>query len=216
VSYLSWLRASRHEFQALVKRALGEAAAESIDLRHRRVVCIATDFTRHDRFAVHLMGHRIDLVRYRLFDDGLLSLLLVESAPGSSESGRGVVRQESADRGLSSACGGGPKPVQAILEEAPESLRDLYGELHKSLTSSGDVEAEAKLRQPIRTEGGWTRASCGGPWSRYRCRRRPSASRFWPRTPQPRKPAREAMRRLRGVEGRCPPRIGELRRLAPA
>ncbi|MDF3291876.1 DUF5655 domain-containing protein [Streptomyces silvisoli] len=91
------------------------------------------------------MGQRIDLVRYRLFTDGLLSLLLVESAAGSSESGRGAVRQESADRGLSSACGGGPKPVQTILDEAPESLRDLYGELYKSLTTSGDVEAEAKL-----------------------------------------------------------------------
>ncbi|MDF3293615.1 endonuclease NucS domain-containing protein [Streptomyces silvisoli] len=53
VSYLSWLRASRHEFQALVKRELGDAAADSIDRRHPRVVCIAADFTRHDRFAVH-------------------------------------------------------------------------------------------------------------------------------------------------------------------
>ncbi|MFF4560347.1 hypothetical protein [Streptomyces sp. NPDC001435] len=84
VSYLSWLDSARHEFEALVKEKLGSEAAESIDWRNPRMVCIAAGFSHHDRVAVHRLRERVDLVRYRVFDDGLLSLLLIESTPGST------------------------------------------------------------------------------------------------------------------------------------
>jgi hypothetical protein len=83
VSYLAWLDSARHEFEALVKEKLGADAAESIDWRNPRMVCIAAGFSHHDRVAVHRLHERIDLVRYRIFDGGLLGLVLVESAPGS-------------------------------------------------------------------------------------------------------------------------------------
>ncbi|WP_246144672.1 PDDEXK family nuclease [Actinacidiphila oryziradicis] len=74
VSYLSWLCSARHEFEALVKEQLGSEAAESIDWRNPRMVCIAASFSHHDRVAVHRLHERIDLVRYRVFDGGLLGL----------------------------------------------------------------------------------------------------------------------------------------------
>lgn len=83
VSYLSWLDSAHHEFEALVRRVLGAEAAESIDWRRPRMVCIAAGFSHHDRVAVQRLPERIDLVRYRVFDGGLLSLLLVDSSPGS-------------------------------------------------------------------------------------------------------------------------------------
>ncbi|MCX4452887.1 hypothetical protein OOK58_12410 [Streptomyces sp. NBC_01728] len=83
VSYLSWLDSARHEFEALVKEKLGSEVAESIDWRNPRMVCIAAGFSHHDRVAVHRLRERIDLVRYRVFEGGLLSLLLIESTPGS-------------------------------------------------------------------------------------------------------------------------------------
>jgi hypothetical protein len=83
VSYLSWLDSAHHEFEALVKARLGAEAAEAIDWQSPRMVCIAASFSRHDRVAVHRLNERIDLVRYRTFDSGLLSLLLTESTTGS-------------------------------------------------------------------------------------------------------------------------------------
>ncbi|MFJ5102978.1 hypothetical protein ACIP8W_18710, partial [Streptomyces sp. NPDC088554] len=83
VSYLSWLDSARHEFEALVKGKLGTEAAEAIDWRNPRMVCIAASFSHHDRVAVHRLHEQIDLVRYRIFDGGLLGLVLVESALGS-------------------------------------------------------------------------------------------------------------------------------------
>lgn len=141
VSYLSWLKSSRHEFQALVREKLGAEAAETIDWRNPRVVCIAADFFRHDRTAIYLMGQRIDLVRYRVFDDGLLSLLLVESAPGTAASGAPRAAVERAGGGLEEA----PSSAEAALAEPPAPLRALYEELCEALTRSGDVEVEVKL-----------------------------------------------------------------------
>ncbi|WOX11498.1 hypothetical protein [Streptomyces sp. N50] len=92
VSSLSWQDSARHEFGALAKEKLGAEAAEAadaivaadaIDWRNPRMVCIAAGFSHHDRVAPHRLHERIDLVRYRAFDGGLLSLLLIESVPGS-------------------------------------------------------------------------------------------------------------------------------------
>lgn len=83
VSYLSWLESAHHEFEALVRKVLGVEAAESVDWRRPRMICIAAGFSHHDRVAVQRLPERIDLVRYRIFDGGLLGLLLVDSATGS-------------------------------------------------------------------------------------------------------------------------------------
>lgn len=75
VSYLSWLDSARHEVEALVRKVLGLEAAESIDWRRPRMVCIAAGFSHHDRVAVQRLPERIDLVRYRIVKGDLLGLL---------------------------------------------------------------------------------------------------------------------------------------------
>jgi len=142
VSYLSWLDSARHEFKALVKEKLGSEAAESIDWRNPRMVCIAASFSHHDRVAVHRLHERVDLVRYRVFEGGLLSLLLVESASGSP--GPAPTRRQSREV----TAGTGVGSVQATPEAAPACLQDLYAELDEALTAWGDVEV-AQLRHYI-------------------------------------------------------------------
>lgn len=139
VSYLSWLRSAQHEFRALVRKVLGSAAAESIDWRRPRVVCIAAGFSHHDRVAVQWLTERIDLVRYRVFEGGLLSLLLVESSPGSpsaASSRRNRERDAVVDSATASSGASSPADVGLV----PGCLRDLYGELNEALTAWGDVE----------------------------------------------------------------------------
>ncbi|WP_046498693.1 DUF5655 domain-containing protein [Streptomyces odonnellii] len=142
VSYLSWLCSARHEFEALVREKLGSEAAEAIDWRSPRMVCIAAGFSHHDRVAVRRLDERIDLVRYRVFDGGLLSLLLVESAPGSARSV--ASRRDPREREVSAGAGR-TKSVLAALDAAPASLRALYDELDELLAASGEVEVDVKL-----------------------------------------------------------------------
>lgn len=145
VSYLSWLESAHHEFEALVRKMLGAEAAESINWRRPRMVCIAAGFSHHDRVAVQRLPERIDLVRYRVFQDGLLSLLLVDSSPGfpSAASSR---RSRETVAGSAPAAPVNPPSAGAGL--VPECLRDLYAELDDALTAWGEVEV-ARLRHYI-------------------------------------------------------------------
>ncbi|WP_329307144.1 hypothetical protein OG322_27615 [Streptomyces sp. NBC_01260] len=142
VSYLTWLRSAQHEFEALVRTVLGVDVADSIDWRRPRMICIAAGFSHHDRVAVQRLPERIDLVRYRVFEGGLLSLLLVDSSPGSPS-----VASSRPSRGRDAVVGSRlaapvvPLPTGGGL--VPECLRDLYGELDEALTAWGEVEVAA-------------------------------------------------------------------------
>ncbi|MFD0624280.1 DUF5655 domain-containing protein [Streptomyces sanglieri] len=145
VSYLSWLESAHHEFEALVRKVLGAEAAESVDWRRPRMICVAAGFSHHDRVAVQRLPERIDLVRYRIFDGGLLGLLLVDSVtgfPSAAASRRGRERAtvvDSVPTAPAIPSGGGV---------VPECLRDLYAELDEALTAWGEVEV-ASLRHYI-------------------------------------------------------------------
>lgn len=97
---------------------LGAEAAETIDWRRPRMVCIAAGFSHHDRVAVQRLRERIDLVRYLIFDGGLLGLLLVDSPNDipSAASSRRERKRPAAFRGL----------LQLPRRLLPECLRDLY------------------------------------------------------------------------------------------
>ncbi|MCZ1010983.1 hypothetical protein O1L68_34625 [Streptomyces lydicus] len=141
VSYLSWLDSAHHEFEALVRRVLGAEAAESIDWRRPRMVCIAAGFSHHDRVAVQRLPERIDLVHYRVFEGDLLSLLLVDSSPGSP-SAASSRRNRERDAAIDSTPAA---PVLVAPGLVPECLRDLYAEPDDALTAWGEVEV-APLR----------------------------------------------------------------------
>jgi hypothetical protein len=121
------LDSARHEFEALVKEKLGSEVAESIDWRSPRTVCIAAGFSHHDRVAVHRLRERIDLVRYRVFEGGLLSLLLIESTPGSARpiSDRCRSREREVTAGAASADGKTSALAIATAGGIPGCLQDL-------------------------------------------------------------------------------------------
>ncbi|WP_369392831.1 DUF5655 domain-containing protein [Streptomyces sp. CG1] len=147
VSYLSWLDSAHHEVEALVRRILGAEAAETIDWRRPRMVCIAASFSHHDRVAVQRLPERIDLVRYRVFEGDLLSLLLVDCSPGSANA---ASSRRTRERGaaITSAPAAPVTSTLAGPSLVPECLQDLYAELDDALTAWGEVEV-APLRHYI-------------------------------------------------------------------
>ncbi|MFJ8853591.1 transporter [Streptomyces sp. NPDC102437] len=147
LSYLSWLRDHRHEFESLVKERLGGEAADLVDWSSPRLVCIAGDFTSHDAHALGEIGRRIDLVSYRDFGGGLLALQLVASVTGSTTSSRTPSTPGSTGAPSAGPGGGGStvKPVRQFYDESPQSLRDLYADLDAMLISHADVQKEFQL-----------------------------------------------------------------------
>src|SRR6266487_4618857 len=63
--YLDWLMDHKGEFELLVLKTLGKAVADSIDWSAPRLLCIASDFTKYDEYAVQQINRNIELIRYR-------------------------------------------------------------------------------------------------------------------------------------------------------
>ena len=75
--YLDWLLDHKKEFQWLVMEKLGQEAADAVDWSQPRLICIASDFTRYDSYAVNQINRAIELIRYRRFGDNHLMIELV-------------------------------------------------------------------------------------------------------------------------------------------
>ncbi|MEU8913125.1 DUF5655 domain-containing protein [Streptomyces nigrescens] len=138
LSYLWWLHDHHHEFESLTREKLGDQAAEQIDWSAPRIVCVAGAFTRHDTVAVEMIGHRIDLVTYRVFED-VLTLQLIASAGGARTSPR------SGTSGSVRSASPAPKSVQQYLDESSEELKELYADLDELLLAHRDVRKEPQL-----------------------------------------------------------------------
>ncbi|MFF2142228.1 hypothetical protein [Kitasatospora sp. NPDC058190] len=141
-SYLVWLAAHRHEFEALVRRRLGAEVAEAIDWRRPRAICVAGEFSRHDRVAAsaHQRDFRVDLVRYRVFGPDLLTLQLVETVPGFTAVGAAQAQAAPMGAAYVEPTAGAEPAASGSQVEAPECLRELYGELDEVLTAAGELE----------------------------------------------------------------------------
>ncbi|MGW6911759.1 DUF5655 domain-containing protein [Streptomyces sp. NPDC054940] len=139
LSYLSWLHDHHHEFESVVREKLGTKGAGEIDWSNPRIVCVAGAFTHHDTVAIDMIGRRIDLVVYRVFDD-LLTLQLIASDAGAVSTARGRALRVPGVSGPSA-----PKSVQQYLDEAPQGLKDLYADLDEVLLSQCDVQKETQL-----------------------------------------------------------------------
>jgi len=76
--YLDWLLDHRAEYRLLVEQRFGTRTADRIEWAAPRLICIAADFTRYDRYAIKHIDQHIEMVRYRMFTGELLLLERVE------------------------------------------------------------------------------------------------------------------------------------------
>ncbi len=77
LSYLKWLNAQMPEFfQMLMINKLGQTVADTItlDWKNPRVICIAESYSKFDIDTVEVVPLRIELFKYRYYEQGLFSL----------------------------------------------------------------------------------------------------------------------------------------------
>lgn len=138
--YLDWLLDHRAEFKLLVMERLGADEASAIDWRNPRLICVASGFTRYDEHAVQQINRSIELVRYRDFGGELLALELVTTTKIESDDAASAPAPK----------GGGPststKTVTEYLEQAPETLKNLYAELESFCEGLGDDVSKKALK----------------------------------------------------------------------
>ncbi len=138
--YLDWLLDHRAEFKLLVLETDGTETAERIDWSSPRLVCVASDFKKYDECAVKQINRNIDLVRYRRFGEDLLALDLVgrttaDEIPLPEEIGQKPAARKTTD-----------KPLDKIVEELDQPMRDLYESLRAFILALGDDVSEKRLK----------------------------------------------------------------------
>lgn len=137
--YLDWLMDHRAEFKLLVMETLGAPAAEQIDWRNPRLVCVAGNFTNYDEHAVRQINRNIALFRYRDFGGELLALDLITSVTGTTIDDEVVHAAPTPKKAP-----GAEKTVTQLLDQADQRLKDLYAELEATLVALGD-DVERKV-----------------------------------------------------------------------
>lgn len=154
--YLDWLLDHKAEFRWLVLDKLGQDAANRIEWAGTRLLCIAADFNRYDQHAVQQIPRNIELLRYKLFDDDLLLLELVNSVSVPDATAAKVDKNTPA-ADVADVAGDSPelantkkvskdKTLAEQLDLATPEIRALYVETANALNALGDDVQEKPLK----------------------------------------------------------------------
>ncbi len=125
--YLNWLMEHQAAFELLVRDRLGLPVAKTIEFSAPRLICIASDFRKHDLFAVKQMPRNIELIRFALFGDDKLLLEQLTSMSGAL-----AVQEQTV------TIGNRYRTVSEDLAAAHEELGNLYSDVDAALMSLGD------------------------------------------------------------------------------
>ena len=141
LSYLKWLKTQKPEFfQKLMIDKLGQKAFDEIglDWKNPRVICIAESFSRFDLDTVHFVNTRIELIRYRMYEDGVFSLeaLNVLDAIGSSD--LKIEQPKSAPNMEEESV----PDVENFLKKSSPAIRAIYEELRERILSLDEAIIE--------------------------------------------------------------------------
>ena len=142
LSYLKWLKTQKPEFfQKLMIDKLGQKAFDEIglDWKNPRVICIAESYSRFDLDTVHFVSTRIELIRYRMYEDGVFSLeaLNVSEATSQAEESVGKVNEVESKPLDESA-----PTVESFVSKCSPLIQSMYGELRERILALDEAIIE--------------------------------------------------------------------------
>lgn len=115
-----------------------------LDWKNPRVICIAEAFSPYDIGAVTFVSARIELIRYRIYEDGILTLepINIHDSVAHNEE----VIKENKDQQPQDETQEDPS-IAAFLEKASNSVGDIFNNLRERITALDEaiVEKPTKL-----------------------------------------------------------------------
>lgn len=140
LSYLRWLKAQKVEFfEMLVIKKLGKELADKlkIDWNNPRVICIAENYSKFDIDTVEVIPMRLELFRYRYYENEILSLESINTVKQPTEKSEKikdqnvVVPEYSATDHLTKAT----PQIQKIFEELRSRIMQIDEDIIEKVTS---------------------------------------------------------------------------------
>lgn len=133
--YLDWLMDHKAAFQLLADKVLGKETSENIDWSVPRLICIASEFTKYDEYAVKQINRNIDLVRYKYFGEELLLFELVHTNTQTK-----AISTDSPNTKYKE------KTFDDKLDSSSKQVKDLYEEIDNFILSLGEDIQSKKLK----------------------------------------------------------------------
>jgi len=134
LSYLKWLKTQKPGFfEKLLIDKLGQTAASKItlDWKNPRVICIAESYNKFDIDTAEVVPLRIELWRYRYYEDDLFSLERVNVGPGGAQD---PAPDPQPPVGKKPKTGDKEMPtIEQLAEKGTPAIRALFGELRERI-----------------------------------------------------------------------------------
>lgn len=138
--YLDWLLDHKADFKLLVMDTLGSEQADKIDWSMPCVICVANDFTKFDEHAVNQMQRNIKLVKYKKFENDLISLEYLNAPQVQPiEFDDGFVKQTKKSNSKD-------KDFDQYFNEAGIKNQNLFYSVRDYILSLGDDVSENRLK----------------------------------------------------------------------
>ncbi len=125
LSYLKWLKAQKVEFfEMLILKKLGKEKSDriKIDWKNPRVICIAESYSKFDKDTVEVIPMRIELFKYRYYENEIFSL-----EPLTSEKS---IKVSSANNNINSTT---DNSVENLLQKASNNTSELFKEIRSRI-----------------------------------------------------------------------------------
>jgi predicted transport protein len=139
--YLNWLMTHREAFELLVLRRFGADAADDIEWRYPRLLCVAGDFTKYDVEAVQQIPRNIELIRYKRYGDELLLLEMVNTTGAqpieesvTDHNGVGGQAPAQQKRGAGAIC----RTASELLAQSPIDMKNRFEGMKAFMLALGD------------------------------------------------------------------------------
>ena len=141
LSYLKWLKSQKPGFfEKLMIDKLGKDKADKIklDWHNPRVICVAENYSKFDIDTAEVVPLRIELMKYRYYEDGIFALEPVNVPEAVTNSqGTSVL---TTDGGKEAASSG--NSVDALLTKAADDTKALFAELRERIVAIDESVTE--------------------------------------------------------------------------
>lgn len=140
LSYLKWLKTQKQGFfEKLMLDKLGGDVAKNIglDWANPRVICIAESYSKFDIDTVEVVPLRIELLRFRYYEDGIFSLEPVNVAEQTGAAPGSITKTQTEKKESETG-----STVDDIVGKGSPATRDLFGQLRERILALDETITE--------------------------------------------------------------------------
>lgn len=145
LSYMRWLKTQKSEFfQKLMIDKLGQKAYDDIglDWKNPRVICIAEAFSRFDIDTIHFVSARIELIRYRIYEDGIFTLEPINVLEAVTQTEEAVKESKAVKSEQPKDSSNEIPIVEDFIEKASPSVCEIFYDLRERILALDEAIIE--------------------------------------------------------------------------